>query len=97
MAPGRIPVDVPPPETGSITSVSASVSAVDLLAAGARRGAVIANDGAALMYVALGEDASTSNWSYRLDPYDSLETAFAGRISAAWSTATGAARVTELT
>lgn len=86
----------------SLSNVAASVSSVTLLAANdARRGAVVVNDSTATLYLKLGSAASTTSYSYRLDPGGQWEMpsswTYTGLIAGIWSAASGDARVTELT
>jgi len=90
-----------PPSTASITSVAGNASNVALLASStSRRGVIIFNDSTAILYVALTETATASNFSYRLTPYATLELLgdknFTGDINGIWSSATGNARITEM-
>lgn len=84
--------------TGTLSNVSGSATSVTLLASNAaRRQAVIVNDSSAVLYVKFGTTASTTSYTYRLDPYDTLEVEnYTGRIDGIWASATGAARVTEV-
>lgn len=88
------------PTTATLLSVAGSATSVQLLAANAaRRGATIVNDSAAVLYVKLGETASASNYTYRLPAYATLELpdpVYTGRIDGIWASATGNARVTEV-
>lgn len=84
--------------TGTLTNVSGSASSVTLLASNAsRRQAVIVNDSSAVLYIKFGTTASTTSYTYRLDPYDTLEVEnYTGRIDGIWASAAGYARVTEV-
>jgi hypothetical protein len=88
------------PATGTRSSVSAAVADTLLLAANtARKGATVYNDSTALLYLGLGATAvSTTNYSAQVPAggYYEAPFAFAGQIRGYWVTATGAARVTEL-
>lgn len=86
--------------TGTLTNVSGSASSVTLLASNAaRRKAIIVNDSSATLYIKFGTTASTTSYSVPpLGPYEAWEeTVYTGRIDGIWSSATGTARVTEVT
>lgn len=84
-----------------VTSVSDTASSTTLLASNTSRlGAVVFNDSSSDLYVKLGTTASTTSFSYKLSPYETVEIPFGytGRIDGIWSSdSTGAARITELT
>lgn len=94
----------------SVTTVNASASNVQLLAANFGRYAspgapsvVISNNSTATMYVLLGDGvASSTNFSYMIAPLSGgISTAlevdnYRGALSAAWGSATGSAQVTEM-
>ncbi len=88
------------PAAAAVTSVAGSATSVNLLAANtARRGAVVVNDSTAVLYVKLGETASATSYTYRLPAYATLELpdpVYTGRIDGIWASATGNARVTEV-
>lgn len=91
--------------TGTLSNVSGSASSVTLLAANsARRGATITNDSSALLYVKFGATASTSSYTVVITgasaaPFAYYEVPFgySGIITGIWASATGNARVTEIT
>ena len=89
------------PTTSAVTSVAASASTVSLLASNtSRRGAIIANDSTAILYLKLGATASTSSYTVQLFQDDIFELPFpvyTGAIDGIWGSATGNARITELT
>lgn len=94
------------PATGTLANVAASASSVTLLAANAaRKGAMITNDSSALLYVKLAASAaSTTSYTVVLAGaaaapfvYYEVPFGFAGEIRGIWASATGNARVTELT
>jgi hypothetical protein len=91
----------PKSTTAALTSVAGSVSSVTLLAANTpRQAAVIVNDSTAFLYVKFGSSASTSSYTYRLFPYATLEfpqPVYNGIVTGIWSSATGNARMTEMT
>ena len=97
-----IPVEPETVSTSSVTSTTASASSVTVLASNANRKlAVFVNDSDKIAYVKLGGTASTTSYSYKLQPNSTLELAqpvYTGVVDAIWeSSPTGAMRVTELT
>lgn len=92
------------PATGTLSSVSGATSSTTLLAANAsRKGATIYNDSNAALYIALSATAvSATAFTYLLNPGGSYELplvqggVYTGQISGIWTSATGAARITEL-
>lgn len=86
--------------TPSQSSVAGSASSVSLLASNANRlGATIYNDSTSNLYVRLGSTASTSNFTVKLaqDDYYEVPFGYTGAIDGIWDSATGNARITELT
>lgn len=86
----------------SVTSVTAAAVSTAILASNAnRRMAILVNDSDKVAYVKLGATASTTSYSYRLAPLQTLELAvpvYTGAIDAIWdSSPTGSMRVTEIT
>lgn len=84
----------------SVTTVGDAASSTALLALNtARKAAVIVNDSTAILYVACTEAASATNYTARLEQYDSVEiSGFTGPIYGLWaSDAGGNARVSEFT
>jgi hypothetical protein len=84
----------------SVTSVSASAASTTILAANPiRYGATIYNDSAATLWLAMGETASMTSFSIEMMPesYFEVPYSYTGVINGIWSSATGAARVTEYT
>lgn len=82
------------------TSVSGSTSTVTLLAINANRlGATVFNESVAVLYLKLGVSASATSYAVRMVPYSYYEVPFNyyARIDGIWTSATGSARVTELT
>lgn len=82
------------------SNVAGSATSVTLLASSASRvRATIANDSTAILYVLEGSDAaSTSNYTYKLFTDDFvIVTDYTGQINGIWASATGTARVTEIT
>ncbi len=87
--------------TGTLSNVAASATSVTVLAANTSRvGATITNDSTSDVYLKYGSSASTTSytyllpagawWSYEGEYYN-------GIITGIWNTATGNARVTEVT
>ncbi len=86
--------------TGTQTTVASSATNVTLLAANtARLGATIYNDSTAILYLRLQATATTSNFTTKLfaDDYYEVPAGYAGIIDGIWASATGNARITELT
>jgi len=85
--------------TATKTNVSGSASSTQLLAANTSRlGATIYNDSSAIMYLNLGSTATSTDFTVKLEQDDYYEVPFGytGVINAIWASATGAARITEL-
>jgi hypothetical protein len=83
------------------TSVAGSASSGTILAAnGNRRGATIYNDSTAALYLAFGGvGMSSSNFTVKIasSGYYEVPFSYTGVISGVWESATGSARVTEVT
>lgn len=93
-------INVAPAATATLSNVSGSASSVTVLASNtARLGASVFNDSTSAVYLKYGASASTSSFSAKLDPGGYFECPFhyTGLIAGIWDSATGAARVTELT
>lgn len=85
--------------SSAVTSVAASASSVTLLASnGARLGATVYNDSTSDLYIKFGATASTSSYTVALGSFDYYEVPFGytGVIDAIWISATGNARITEV-
>lgn len=87
--------------TATVSRVSASATAVTLLAANAnRRRVIIYNDSTAVLRVKLGSAASATDYTYRLGAGDTYESptdwVYTGIVTGIWDSATGAAQVTEI-
>lgn len=88
--------------TASLSSVASSATSVQLLAANSsRRRTMIVNDSAsATLYVKFGTTASSSDYTFKLNPGDMYESptqpVYTGRIDGIWSAAVGNARITEM-
>lgn len=96
------PLPVAPSRASASTSasVAGSTTNVTLLALNASRlGATIFNDSTADLYVKLGSTATLTDFTCRLSPnaYYEVPYGYTGRIDGIWSSATGSARVTEVT
>lgn len=88
------------PMTGTNSSVSASVTAVTLLASnGARRGATVYNDSTSPLRLSLGNVVTASSFTLIVagGGYYEVPFGYRGAITGLWAAAIGAARVTELT
>jgi hypothetical protein len=86
--------------TSAVTSVTASATNQTLLSANANRlGATVFNDSSSLLYLKLGATASATSHTIQVPSfgYYELPFSYSGIIDGIWATATGAARVTELT
>lgn len=87
-------------ETCTGTSVAASVTTVQLLAATATRlGATLFNDsGTATAYVKFGTTASTTDFVVKMSPgaYFEVPVNYRGRIDAIWTVASGSMRIGEI-
>jgi hypothetical protein len=85
--------------TTSVSSVAASASSVALLASNTNRlGATIYNDSNQTLYVQLGATASTTSFVVKMNKDDYYEIPFnyTGVINGIWSSASGSARIVEL-
>lgn len=86
--------------TSAVTSVAASATSVAVLALNAqRRGATIHNDSTAILYLKLGATASATSFTIKMQPdsYYEVPAQYTGVIDGIWASATGSARVTEIT
>jgi hypothetical protein len=85
--------------TPTQSSVAGSASSVSLLASNANRlGATVYNDSTAALYVKLGTTASTTSYTFQIYANEYFEVPFqyTGAIDGIWTSATGNARITEL-
>jgi hypothetical protein len=87
--------------TSSVTSVVSAAVSTSILASNVnRRMAILFNDCDKAVYVKLGATASTTSFSYKLSPAQTLELPiplYTGAIDAIWdATPTGSMRVTEI-
>ena len=86
--------------TGTLSSVAASAASSTVLAANAsRKGFSIYNDSTAILKIAFAATASATAFTVLMQPnaYFENNTLYTGIITGIWATATGNARVTELT
>lgn len=91
--------------TATLSNVASSATSVTLLAANAARiGATFTNDSSALLYIKFGTTASTTSYTVVLAgaasapfSYYEVPAGYTGRIDGIWASATGNARVTEIT
>lgn len=102
---GTFAVQNTPPaaSTATLANVAASASSVTLQASNSSRlGWVVYNDSEATLYGKFGSTASTTSYTFKLGPFESYELQvtgcrYTGIVTGIWDSATGAARVTELT
>lgn len=88
-----------PSTTSALTNVAASASNVTVLALNAqRRGATIYNDSTVVLYLKLGATASATSFTVKMQPdgYFEVPAGYTGIIDGIWASATGSARVTEI-
>lgn len=90
------------PAISTVSRISASATAITLAAANTIRvGIIIYNDSTADLYIKFGSTASATDFTYLLPPTGTMEAlagvSYIGEISGIWTSATGAAQVTELT
>lgn len=96
-------VRVNPTGSGSaaLSNVAGSATSVTLLASNtARRGAMIHNDSSAVLYLKLGAVAAATSFTVKMsagDYYELPSPCYTGVIDGIWDSATGSARVTEVT
>ena len=88
--------------TATLANVAGSASSVTLLAENVSRlGAVIMNDSTVTLYVKFGSTASSTSFTYLVAAGGTLElptnAIYVGIITGIWTSATGNARITELT
>ena len=97
---GTVTVTSATSATATLSNVASSASSVTLLASNASRlGATITNDSTAILYVKFGASASTSSYVVRMpsNAYYEVPFRYTGLIAGIWDSATGNARVTEMT
>jgi len=86
--------------TGALANVAASATSVTVLAANtSREGATIWNDSTAILYLKFGATASVTSATVKMiaDSYFEVPFGYTGIIDGIWASATGNARVTEIT
>ena len=86
--------------TSLTTSVGSSATTVTLLASNSDRvGATIYNDSTVALYVKLGAAASTTSFTIKMaaDSYYEVPFGYTGVIDGIWVSATGNARIVEIT
>lgn len=96
-AQGRIYMTQKAP-TATLSNVSGSATSVTVLASNTGRlGATVVNDSTAVLYLNFGGTASTTSYTYKMNPAAVVEVPFGytGILTGLWASATGAARVTE--
>lgn len=97
-----------PAATSTLANVAGSASSVTLIALNTNRlGAVVVNDSTAILYIKFGSTASATSYTYMLAgsvggvasvwEMPSWSARYTGIITGIWASATGNARVTELT
>ncbi len=97
------PVQTYPSQGSSapLTSVSGSITSVSLLAANVNRKTFfVYNESAATLYLAWGATASLTAYTSQVPPNNLYEmpnaSTWQGAVSGIWTSATGAARITEV-
>lgn len=98
---GTVNVAFTRPSLGTVTTVAASASSVTLKALnGSRLGLLVYNDSTANLYLKLGATASTTSFTVKVAAaavYELPAPVYTGVVDGVWDSATGNARVTELT
>jgi hypothetical protein len=95
-----VTTSTPASATGTLANVAGSTSSVTLIASNtARLGATIFNDSTSILYVKFGSTASATSFTVRMvsNAYYEVPYNYNGIITGIWVSATGNARVTELT
>lgn len=91
---------LPGAPTGTLANVSGSASSVTLQASNtARKGLTIWNDSTSILYIKFGTTASATSATAKLvaDAYYEVPYGYTGIVTGIWVSATGNARVTEIT
>jgi hypothetical protein len=87
--------------SATLSNVSSSASNVTLLAANTDRiGVLVVNDSTATLYLKYGATATSSSYTVKMEPgsyWEMPQPIYTGIIDGIWSSANGAARITELT
>ena len=100
---GTVTSTVPVASTATLANITAATSSTTLQAANSNRlGLVIYNDSTSVMYMKFGSTASSTSFTHQLQAGEVWELAtggcrYTGIVTGIWVSATGAARVTELT
>jgi hypothetical protein len=98
---GTVSTNIISSSSASVTSVADAATNQTLLASNAsRKGFSIYNDSTSAVYVKYGATASSTSFTFKLDPYSYYEYAghsiYTGQIDGIWATnSTGSARITE--
>lgn len=91
---------LPKVTAATLSNVSSSASNGTLLAENTDRiGMLVVNDSTATLYLKYGATASTTSYSVRMEPgsyWEMPQPIYTGQIDGIWSSADGAARITEL-
>lgn len=85
------------PGTATEANVASSASSVTLFAAGVANGRTIFNDSSAVLYVKFGATASTSSYTFQMQPgayFEFPQPVYGGQVDGIWASANGNARVT---
>lgn len=97
-----LPVKQQGATSATLSNVSQNAASVTLLASNASRlGAIFVNDSTVVLYMKFGATASTTSFTYKLDPYDTVliqaNMLYTGIVDGIWASAgSGSARVTEI-
>lgn len=96
-----VPITQPTSATSTLSNVAASATTVGILGSNAgRKGAIIQNDSSSAMYLAYAATSSTTAYTVKIPANTGFEMpitpVYTGAMSAVWDTATGSARITEL-
>lgn len=102
---GTVATSELPAGTGASNNVASSATNVTILAANvARLGGTVANDSTAILYLKLGASSSATSYTVQMAgstslgiSYYELPYKYSGIVTGTWASATGNARVTELT
>ena len=100
---GAVTSTVPVASTATLANITAATASTTLQAANSNRlGLVIYNDSTSVMYMKFGSTASSTSFTHQLQAGEVWELAtggcrYTGIVTGIWVSATGAARVTELT
>ncbi len=87
--------------TATLTNVAGSATSVSILTSNtARKGMAVYNDSSSAMYLAYASSSSTTTYTVKIPANNLFEMpvtpVYTGAMSALWDTATGNARITEL-